>query len=90
MRVESIRAGYGDLRQVGISHLCPSSSKNGVPGDRSLESTPREYLPLRNLAVACSSESEQRWTFQGKTSCSRARQSQNAGDETGTTQLHGI
>ena len=40
MRVESIRTGYGDLRQVGISYLWPPSSKNGVRGDRSLESTP--------------------------------------------------
>ncbi len=40
MRAESIRTGYGDLGQVGISYLWPPSSKNGVGGDRSLESTP--------------------------------------------------
>jgi len=33
MRGESIRTGYGDLGQVGISHLWPPSSKNGVRGD---------------------------------------------------------
>ena len=44
MRVESIRTGYGDLGQFGISYFCPSSSKNGVRGDRSLESTPQRRI----------------------------------------------
>jgi len=44
MRMESIRTGYGDLGQVGISYLCSSSSKNGVRGDRSLESTPQRGI----------------------------------------------
>jgi hypothetical protein len=44
MQVESIRTGYGDLGQVGISYLCPWSSKNGVRGDRSLESAPQRRI----------------------------------------------